>query len=262
MPSENGVYASVNQFVAHVLVVSHHIFIQQLGFLVEMLNQVVVHHRHHSFALCACRACLVGNPAQRGILDAPGGVVGVHRVATSLQQVFLVTIAVDAYHHQPLHRFSRITQRGGVALHIATVAEVRVDVAKLLTSNGGGCATLLVVEIFGVGVADVVVARNHQHLDALGAQALKLACHKLMAQSLAVFREVARNHHNVGALFNDFSNHRAQNLGALLNHTHIGSGILVNSRATFLHKHLAHGVNVAHRHNFYCAAHLHGSHSQ
>ena len=66
-----------------------------------------------------------------------------------------------------------------------------VDLRKLVARHGWRRCGLVAIEVMGVGVVAVVVARNHKALYAGLVECLELACHKLVRCRLAIVGEVA-----------------------------------------------------------------------
>ena len=99
MPSEHVVNAGLQQLVAQAGCVGHDIIGEEVRFLVEVFQQVVVHESDDLFALGPCLLCLLGNPLHRFGLHPAVVVIDVGTVALALEAMILIPVAVDTNDH-------------------------------------------------------------------------------------------------------------------------------------------------------------------
>ena len=169
---------------------------EQAVLVVKMGHQVVVHHGDDLLALFACDGGLFNDPLHRLGLDASAVIIGIGTVATAGERVLLVHVAVDADDDDALDGLAAVAERGGVAHRCLAVAEVPVYLGKLFAGDSRGGHGLVAIIAARVGVVAVVVAGNDQRLDAVLFHPVQMPRHALMAQSLAVMREVSGEQHH------------------------------------------------------------------
>ena len=249
MPGEDVVHTACHERRAQRVGILDHIARQQRLLAVEVLHRVVVHHGHHLLALGVRLTSAVGNPLQRRCRHAAAVMVHVGRVASRGKPVVAVEVRVDADHHQSIDWLGDITQRRGVAQG-AAVAIVGINRGKLVAGDGGSRPNACVVEKHSIGVADVVVSRNHQHFDARLLKMRQMPGHALMAGALAVLGEVAGEQHQLRMPCDDVLHPCAHDVVAESNHAHIASHIVVDSRSAGDYQFGRHQVGVARHHYF------------
>ena len=204
----------------------------------------MVHHGYHVLAGRCGLAGLVAHPLERRGLDASGAGAPVDAVATALEPIVGIAVAVDAYHHIAWQWLAGVAQRGCVAPRARAVAAVAVEPCKLVGAHSLGRRGRCAVVVAPVGAVDVVVARYHQHLDASLAQLVEVGNEALVAHKLAVLGEVAGHKHQPG-LGGECLPHELGHDGvALHDHAHVATGQGLHSLSLFPDQRRGHEMRV------------------
>ena len=127
---------------------------------------------------------------------------------------------------------------------MGAIAKRLIETAKFFASDGGCFGGVVGMESLGIRIIDVVVARHHQYFDAVALQHFKLRHHPLMAEKLAIIREVAGHKHHIGVLLKKLGDGGGEYFGAFFHHSHIGGGIFFKSATFRLHQARAQRVNI------------------
>ena len=242
--SEDGMYAGLHQLAGNVVMVLDDVVGQQAVLLVEVGNQVVVHHGDDVLALLAGLSGLVDDPLQGFRLDASAIIIGVGTVAAGGKRVRLVHVAVDSDDDQALDGLAAVAQRGGIALGFLSIAVVAVDLGKLVTGDGCCRQGLVAIKTQGIRIVAVMITGDDQGLDAVGSHAVQVLCHALVAGTLTVVGEVTGDKHQPGLDVDHAVGKGSHDIIAHCHHLGVASVGLVDS-ATWDHKSGTEQVGIA-----------------
>ena len=203
-----------------------------------------MHHRNDFFA-CGCRGGgLFYQPLLTGCFQVAAGLAVVTRVTTRYKGVEPVHAGVDGQDGKPLGDVAAIAQCVIVATGMLVIARMAVYLGKLVARDGlGGSGGVAVIHSC-IGVVDVMVAGDDEHLDAGICQTLQAVGDEQVACPLAVLGEVAGHEHQVGFQVDDIRHQGVENLHTLTQHLAVTVQVLLKGAAVLLEQFGCHHVQV------------------
>ena len=229
MSREDDMHTSLDEPLTELSGIIDHIGCCQRLLHVEMGHQVVVHHGNDTPSGCGGLFGLLNKPVLGRGLKVTAGLAMVPGVTARDECIEAVHAGVNGKDGQAVGHVTAVAERVRIAPRVAAIARMMVDGSKFLAGDGvGGCGSVAVKHL-GVGVVDIMVARDDEDLNASVNEAFESGGYLLMAHAFAVLGEVAGYQHKIWFEFKDATHQGIEDFDTLPQHLAVSCQVFIKS---------------------------------